>query len=205
MIAFIEGKVCDKSGGQLVLETGGVGFLLSCSMNTLQNAPAIGNTMRCYTYFSVREDAMELFGFATPEEKTLFLRLIAVSGVGPKMALGLLGAMPVNELNMAILTENFAALSRAPGIGKKTAERIVMELRDKIQQTDMDGLRGGQSALNSQIPAGTDSITEALEALIALGYSQVEARTALSQVKDKSDKTDELISQALRAMVSVNT
>ena len=106
MYAFIEGKVCDKGPGTMVIEAGGVGYLLNCSMTTIQSAPPEGEKMRCQTWLSVKEDALELYGFATTEEKKLFLKLISVSGVGPKMALGLLGAMSVQDLNMAILMED---------------------------------------------------------------------------------------------------
>ena len=192
MFAFIEGKVCDKSGGALVLLAGGVGYQLTCSMQTLQKAPAMGETMRCYTYFSVREDAVELFGFATREEKDLFLRLTTVSGVGPKLALGLLGAMSLHDLQLAIVMDDVNTLSRAPGIGKKTAQRIALELRDKIRQEDI-----------SRVTGGGDSVSLALEALISLGYSPQEARAALGKVKGQSDQTEELISLALRAMTQM--
>ena len=200
MYAFIEGKVCDKSNGALVLQAGGVGYLLTCSLNTIQAAPPVGGTMRCLTYFSVREDAMELFGFATQEEKDLFLRLIGVSGVGPKLALSILGAMPVHDLQVAILMDDVQAICRAPGVGKKTAQRITLELRDKVSQTEVSSLApsGGAAAA---VPS--DSLTEAMEALMALGYSSAEARSALSQVRDKTDRTDELITLALRAMASM--
>lgn len=119
MYAFIEGEVCEKTSGQLVLLAAGVGWQLSCSNNTLQAAPPVGQKMRCYTSLSVREDAMELFGFATREEKEMFGQLTSVSGIGPKTALGVLGAMPLRDLNLAILLGDVNALSRAPGIGKK--------------------------------------------------------------------------------------
>ena len=200
MFAFIEGKVCDKSGGALVLLAGGVGYQLTCSMQTLQKAPAMGETMRCYTYFSVREDAVELFGFATREEKDLFLRLTTVSGVGPKLALGLLGAMSLHDLQLAIVMDDVNALSRAPGIGKKTAQRIALELRDKIRQEDISRVTGGGDSV-PMTPG--DSVSLALEALISLGYSPQEARAALGKVKGQSDQTEELISLALRAMTQM--
>ena len=140
MYAFIEGKVCEKTGTNLVLEAGGVGYLLSCSMNTIQAAPATGEVMRCHTWLSVREDAMELFGFATKEEKATFLLLNSVNGVGPKVALGLLGSMSLRDLNTAILMDDVAALSRAPGVGKKTAQRIALELKDKVSTADLTDL-----------------------------------------------------------------
>ena len=182
----------------MVLETGGVGYLLNCSMTTLTAAPAMGQTMRCQTWLSVKEDALELFGFATEEEKRMFLRLIAVSGIGPRMALSLLGAMNVQALNTAILMEDTAALSRAPGVGKKTAQRIVMELRDKVSQ--VQGAAGAGSAVPAGRPAGADPVMEALEGMVALGYSPTEAREALQRVHGQSDRAEELIRLALRAM-----
>ena len=200
MYAFIEGQVCEKTNNTLVLLAGGVGYQISCSMNTLQAAPMTGETMRCFTWLSVREDAMELFGFATQEEKQLFLSLTSVSGVGPKTALGILGSMPLRDLNLAILLGDVTALSRAPGIGKKTAQRIALELKDKISQADVDASSEGS------VPAatlGADNFAEAIEALTALGYSSTEARGALSGVKDKDASVEELIRTALRTMAGM--
>ncbi len=199
MYAFIEGEVCEKLNGSLVLLASGVGWQLNCSNNTLQAAPPAGEKMRCYTYLSVREDAMELFGFATKEEKEMFLQLTAVSGIGPKTALGVLGAMPLRDLNLAILLGDVNALSRAPGIGKKTAQRIALELKDKISQADVSAAATpSQGAAVSSL--SSDAVTEAIEALIALGYSSTEARNAISQIKDQTDKPEELIRLALRTM-----
>ena len=197
MYAFIEGEVCEKLNGSLVLLASGVGWQLNCSNNTLQAAPPVGEKMRCYTYLSVREDAMELFGFATREEKEMFLQLTSVSGIGPKTALGVLGAMPLRDLNLAILLGDVNALSRAPGIGKKTAQRIALELKDKISQADVSAAVPAQSAAPALSP---DAVTEAIEAMIALGYSSTEARNAISQVRDQTDKPEELIRLALRSM-----
>ena len=199
MYAFIEGEVCEKLNGTLVLLASGVGWQLNCSNNTLQAAPPLGEKMRCYTYLSVREDAMELFGFATREEKEMFLQLTSVSGIGPKTALGVLGAMPLRDLNLAILLGDVNALSRAPGIGKKTAQRIALELKDKISQADVSSadVPLQNTAASTLSP---DAVTEAIEAMIALGYSSTEARNAISQIKDQTDKPEELIRLALRAM-----
>ena len=204
MYAFIEGEVCEKTNGALVLLAYGVGWQLSCSNNTIQAAPALGEKMRCYTYLSVREDAMELFGFATREEKEMFTQLTSVSGIGPKTALGVLGAMPLRDLNLAILLGDVNALSRAPGIGKKTAQRIALELKDKVTQADVSAAAAGSGV---PVPAASavnaDGVTEAIEALIALGYSSTEARNAISQVRDQSDKPEELIRLSLRAMAGM--
>ena len=200
MYAFIEGEVCEKLNGSLVLLASGVGWQLNCSNNTLQAAPPVGEIMRCYTYLSVREDAMELFGFATREEKEMFLQLTSVSGIGPKTALGVLGAMPLRDLNLAILLGDVNALSRAPGIGKKTAQRIALELKDKISQADVSAAAAPSQGAVSAAALSSDAVTEAIEALIALGYSSTEARNAISQIKDQTDKPEELIRLALRAM-----
>ena len=201
MYAFIEGQVCEKANNTLVLLAGGVGYLLNCSMNTLQAAPALGETMRCHTYLAVREDAMELYGFATKEEKSMFLSLTSISGVGAKMALALLGSMPLRDLNLAILLGDVNALSRAPGIGKKTAQRIALELKDKISQADVNA--GSVSAAPVATLAASDNVAEALEALVALGYTANEARSALSQVKDQAEKPEDLIRLALRSMAGM--
>ncbi len=202
MYAFIEGEVCEKTNGSLVLLAAGVGWQLSCSNTTLQAAPPLGQKMCCHTFLSVREDAMELFGFATREEKDMFLQLTSVSGIGPKTALGVLGAMPLRDLSLAILLGDVTALSRAPGIGKKTAQRIALELKDKVTQADVSASAGALPQAAS--PAmNADCVSEAIEALTALGYSSTEARNAVSQVRDKSDKPEELIRLSLRAMAGM--
>ena len=202
MYAFIEGRVCEKANGTLVLLAAGVGWQLNCSNNTLQAAPAQGETMRCYTVLNVRDDAMELYGFATREEKRMFQQLTSVSGVGSKTALALLGAMPLRELNLAILLGDVNALARAPGIGKKTAQRIALELKEKVTQADVSasGEPEGTAAVTA---AQADYVTEAMEALAALGYSAAEARNAVLQVKDRTEKPEELIRLALRSMAGI--
>lgn len=199
MYAYLKGVVADKGANELVLDVGGVGYLLSCSMTTLQETPSIGETMKAYTYFSVREDAMELFGFATPEEKSMFLRLLSVSGVGPKLALSILGAMPLRDLTLAIVTGDAAALSRAPGVGKKTAQRIALELKEKVTESDLEAA----PAAAPLPPAQEDAAAEALAALQALGYTPAEAARAVSLVRGQSDSANELVRLALRGMVGM--
>ena len=161
MYAFIEGEVCEKANGSLILLAGGVGYQLNCSNNTLMAAPALGEKMRCYTFLSVREDAMELFGFASREEKELFTQLTSVSGIGPKTALGLLGSMPLRDLNLAILLGDVNALSRAPGIGKKTAQRIALG----YSSTEA---RGAISRVRSEADTPEDLIRLALRAMAGM-------------------------------------
>lgn len=201
MYAFIEGQVCEKSAHEVILLAGGVGYRIACSMNTLQAIPPVGETVRCYTVFSVREDAMELYGFASKEEKRMFQSLTGISGIGPKVALSILGSMPLKDLNLAILLGDITALSRAPGVGKKTAQRIALELKDKISQDDVSSAPAVAGTPVASMAA--DNVAEALEALAALGYTPTEARAALSQVKNTDASPNELVRLALRAMAGM--
>ena len=200
MIAFIEGKVAEKNPGELVINAGGVGFSLLCSNSTLADAPAKGETWRCYTVMNVREDAMELFGFATQQERTMFRRLCTVTGVGAKTALGVLSALSVRDLSIAIVTGDAAALARAPGIGKKTAQRIILELKDKVEQQDVSAAAGAAAPKAAPV---TSAQQEAQAALQALGYTAAEAAKAISRVADQGDTVDKLIMLALRQMISL--
>lgn len=203
MYAFIEGKVCEKSGNTLILLAGGVGYQLNCSLATLNAAPATGEIMRCHTWLSVREDAMELFGFATREEKQLFLLLISVNGVGPKMALALLSTLSPADLRMAIVMEDEKTIARAPGVGKKIAQRIAMELKGKFGQNDFGtSVSDGQKAVQTA-PVAADNFAQTIAALTSLGYTPAEARDALSKIENKNAPADELLRLALRNMAGM--
>ncbi|WP_102411334.1 Holliday junction branch migration protein RuvA [Beduinella massiliensis] len=195
MYAFIEGKLEEKRQGEIVVNAGGVGYQLICSASTVAEAPQAGERFRAYTYLSVREDAMDLFGFATKEERTMFLKLCSVTGVGARTALGVLSSMPLRDLSIAIATGDTGALSRAPGIGKKTAQRLVLELKDKVEAGELT------SGAGQAVPAAAmGAQQEAVAALMALGYSSAEAARAINQVQGQSDKTDQLIMLALRTL-----
>ena len=200
MYAFIEGQVVEKTNNTLVLLAGGVGYLLNCSLSTISAAPKTGDTMRCHTWLSVREDAMELFGFATKEEKQLFLLLTGVTGVGPKMALALLSTLSAGDLRLAIIMEDDKTLARAPGVGKKIAQRITLELKDKLGQFEVSG--NGHAAMPSvsAAPAAADNVAQAMAALTGLGYTPAEARDALQKIENKDAPVDELLRLALRSM-----
>ena len=200
MIDFIEGTVESKAPGELVISAGGVGFLLMCSNTTLAEAPAKGEKWRCHTLLNVREDAMELFGFATRQERAMFKRLCQVTGVGAKTALGVLSALPLRDLSVAIVTGDAAALSRAPGVGKKTAQRIVLELKDKVEQQDLAASAAGAAAPAAMVG---DAQREAQAALQALGYTAAEAARAINLVRDQADTVDQLIMLALRQIGSL--
>ena len=195
MYAHIDGKVAEKGADTLVIDCGGVGYELICSRTTLSAAPRVGERMKCYTILSVREDAMELFGFATREEKALYEKLRSVSGIGPRTALNMLSSMTVRDLSIAIVTGDINSISRAQGVGKKTAQRVIMELKEKI---DNDALTGSTVPLNAQIEKG--AAAEAIEALMALGYNAPDAQRAIAAVSDSADTVDKLVLMALRGM-----
>ena len=195
MFSHIEGRVEEKRAGELVIDAGGVGFLLLCSTATVAAAPPHGGRMRCYTHFSVRDDGMDLFGFATREERAMFRRLTGVTGVGPRTALGILSTLSLRDLSLALLTGDAATIARAPNVGKKTAQRLILELKDKVEQADVDL---GEGAV--PLSENGDAAQEAVQALMALGYSSAEANRAVAQVRGKADTADGLILLALKGL-----
>ena len=200
MYAYIKGIVADKTHNELVIEAGGVGYSLFCSLNTIQNAAAVGETMRVYTYLNVTQDGVTLFGFGTKKEREMFLRLTGISGIGPRTAISILGSISMRELTLAIVMGDTATLSRIPGIGKKTAQRIALELKEQITSDEMEEFN--MPVIESAAaPGAGDPVAEAVIALQSLGYTQGEAMHALSKVKDKSDQPDELVRLALRGMM----
>ncbi len=195
MISHIEGRVAEKRAGELVIDVNGVGFLLLCPASTVAAAPAAGETFRCYTHFSVYDGGMDLYGFASKEDREMFRRLCSVSGVGSRTALGVLSTLSLRDLSLAILTGDAASIARAPNVGKKTAQRIILELKDKVDQQDVD--MGGAPAAAALNP---DAVQEAVQALLALGYSGTEAQRAVNAVRDKADTADMLILLALKGL-----
>jgi len=196
MYAHIDGTLAEKTQDGVVIDAGGVGYELMTSASTLAACPQAGEKLKLYTYLSVREDAMELYGFYTREEKKMFLRLIGVSGIGPKTALGVLSALSVRDLSIALVSGDAQALARAPGIGKKTAQRLVLELKDKVDNDDLTAK--GMPAPAKGASGGAEA--EAIEALMALGYPASDAAKAVSAVAGQAQKTDEILRLALRGM-----
>ena len=178
-----------------VIDCGGVGFKCTCSVMTLKRLPPLGQRAKLYTYLSVKEDALDLFGFYEQAELELFKMLISVSGVGPKSAVAMLGQGDIRSFAGAIVTSDIAMLTRAPGIGKKTAERIVVELRDKISDHDLIGQLGDSA--NQTISAAASDSGEAVDALIALGFTRMQAQRAVSQVAEAGMDIDQILRKAL--------
>ena len=196
MYAHIEGIVAEKDQDSIVLDAGGVGYLLNVSGATLSMAPAVGERMKLYCVLNVREDAMELCGFYSREEKRMYERLRSVSGVGSRTALQILSALSVRDLSIALVSGDAAALTRVPGIGKKTAQRLVLELKDKVDDAQ---LTAQAASISPKVNAkGTEA--EAIAALVSLGYSSAEAAKAVSQVADQTQEADKLIFLALRGL-----
>ena len=196
MYAHIEGIVAEKDQDSIVLDAGGVGYLLNVSGATLSMAPAVGERMKLYCVLNVREDAMELCGFYSREEKRMYERLRSVSGVGSRTALQILSALSVRDLSIALVSGDAAALTRVPGIGKKTAQRLVLELKDKVDDAQLTAQAASISPkVNAKGPEA-----EAIAALVSLGYSSAEAAKAVSQVADQTQEADKMIFLALRGL-----
>ena len=190
MISLVRGEVAVRRSDHVVVLTGGVGYRLAVSAETLRHVPAVGRTVLLHSHLVVRDDALALYGFATEEERDLFLALIGVQSVGPKVALAVLSGGPARDLLAAVASGDVARLQAVPGIGKRTAERIVVELREKVA-----GALGGAGE-DIVITRADDPRRLAREGLVELGFTVVEADELL---RDAADDTPEaLIAQALR-------
>ncbi|EMT8274623.1 Holliday junction branch migration protein RuvA [Neisseria gonorrhoeae] len=180
MISRLTGKLVEKNPPQIVIDVNGVGYEADVSMQTFYNLPPVGESVQLFTQLIIREDAHLLFGFATAEERKTFRQLIKVGGIGAKTALGILSAMTADELARAVAEEDVKRLSSAPGIGKKTAERMVLELRGKlVTHTVTDGLFAASPA--------ADETEDIVSTLLALGYNEREAKAAVKGVPKGTD------------------
>ena len=175
MIAHLRGRLISKHPNQAIVEAAGVGYDVTISVPTFSALPALGGEVAFHIHTHVREDSIALFGFLRPAEKQLFERLISVSGIGPKLAITILSGMPADEMVGAIRGHDVARLTRIPGIGKKTAERMVVELRDKIGAAGAWEAASAQRALSPE----DQKINDAVLALMALGFKQIEAHDAV--------------------------
>jgi Holliday junction DNA helicase RuvA len=193
MIGLIHGRIASKSPPQLLVEAGGVGYEIEAPMSTFFLLPPVGEEVRLLTHLVVREDAHLLYGFATDEERRLFRNLLKVSGVGPKIALALLSGISVEGFAHCVRNDDVAALTRVPGIGRKTAERLLVEMKDRL-----DGAVGSTPGA-VVLPAGNSAQSEAFGALVALGYKPAEASRLLKSVEGGTQTTEDLIRRALQS------
>ncbi|HEV3038615.1 MAG TPA: Holliday junction branch migration protein RuvA [Candidatus Angelobacter sp.] len=192
MIAHLRGKLISKHPNQAVVETCGVGYEVNITIPTFSGLPNIGSDVGLFVHTHVREDALALFGFLRPEEKQLFEKLISVSGIGPKLAITILSGMAADTIVAAIKGNNLAALTRIPGIGKKTAERMVLELRDKL-----DAFRTAAEVAAPLLPVEEDVIS----ALVNLGYQRVLVEKAMARLeKTTPESFDSLFRRGLAAL-----
>ncbi len=194
MIGSVPGRITAKTPPQLMVDVGGLGYELEAPMSTFFHLPAVGDEVSLLTHLVVREDAHVLYAFATESERRLFRNLIKVSGVGPKIALALLSGISVEAFSRCVVNEDITALTRVPGIGRKTAERLVIEMRDRLG--DPQALAG---AAPVSVPVSANPESEAYGALIALGYRPAEATRLLKAVGAGTHSTEELIRRALQS------
>ena len=203
MFHYIRGTLAAIRQGFAVLDAGGVGFRLCVSDNTYQAiSKKQNNEVKLFTYLSVREDGMELFGFFTEAELELFQLLITVSGVGPKAAMAILSVFTPEKFALAVCTDDKKAIAKANGIGPKTAARIILELHDKMANAgDFGGESGTQVVFPGELPTAGNSLTEAQEALLVLGYNRTEILGVLRGLDATAMSTEELIRAALKKLM----
>ncbi len=192
MISFLKGEIVQKSPTELVIDVNGVGYVVTIPLSTFEKLDHAKGAQTILTYMHVREDAMQLFGFATEAEREMFKLLISINGIGPKMAQGILSGLSVGDLRAAISQGNVTLLTSISGVGKKTAERIIIELRDKLGKSDET--ESPLISTSSQLKARS----EALVALMSLGHSRATAEQALRKVLNESTSKDLSIEEMIR-------
>lgn len=195
MIAFLRGKILYKKPTELVLDVNGVGYKIYISLQTFEKLTETGSEFSIQTYLNVREDALQLYGFATEQEHELFVQLISVNGIGPKVAMSILSATKAEEFVQYVINANLRVLTTLPGIGKKTAERLIVELKDKLAKMNLGST---STSVSSQLNQDQE---DAISALVMLGFSRTAAeKSVASIIKDQSKaiSTEEIIRIALR-------
>lgn len=196
MIGSLRGKLTSRQPAAIIIECAGVGYEVATPMSTFLELPAVGADVFLHMHLLVREDAQTLYGFATEDEKQLFRTLLKISGVGAKMGLAILSAMTVRDFERCVQTDDAAMLVRIPGVGKKTAERLIIEMRDKIDKAPLHAVAARVGA-----DAG-DPRNLAVDALVSLGYKLTEVKRLLAQIDIKDKTAEEIIRLALRQTVS---
>ena len=198
MFYYLNGEITMMEGNLAVVDCGGVGYACRTTSYTLSKL-RVGQTAKLFTYCNIREDAFDIFGFSTREELHYFELLLGVTGVGPKAAIAILSATSPERFLLAIMTQDEKALTAAPGVGKKLAQRIILELKDKLGAVTEVDLSGGASA--AVLPTSGNNLALAQAALAELGYNQSEIGAALKGIKTEGMSTEEIVRQCLRAMV----
>lgn len=195
MIGSLQGRLSSKQAPQIVIECSGVGYEVETPMSTFLDLPELGTDLFLYTHLLVREDAQILYGFATEDERLMFRTLLKVNRVGAKLALGILSAMSTNDFRRCVELEDTTTMSKIPGVGKKTAERLVIEMRDRI---GVAVVGGGKSA---PLTAAASARNEAVDALVALGYKPKEVHSLISKLDIDDKSAEDIIRMALKQVV----
>lgn len=197
MISYVKGVVEEVTAEKVIIENNGIGYGIFMPASDL-DVLGEGEQVKIYTYFSVREDAMQLFGFLTKEELAMFKMLITVSGIGPKGGLAIISTLPGDELQMAIISADAKAISKAPGVGLKTAQRVIIELKDKIDLENFVNDMGKVGSVTSKV---SQSQEEAIQALMSLGFSKSDSTNAVKKIKNSENMDfEEIVTEALQTV-----
>ena len=198
MIAYVSGVLDEVNEKGIVVDAGGIGYAIMVPTSMLSWLPPVGSQVKIYTHFNVTEDALKLYGFRSTDEREIFRQLISVSGVGPKVALGILSSMSADELRLAVLSDDEKRIARAPGLGPKTARKVILELKDRFKLSDIAPAAFADS-MGEPAPGAREDV---IEAMVSLGYSPSQALNAINRIGDITGlDTDELLSLALRQMI----
>lgn len=198
MISFIKGELNYIGNNFIILETGNIGYEIMVPQSVIVDLPKVGEEAKIHTYMYVREDAINLYGFITRDDLEIFKLLITVSGIGPKGAIGILSGLSTDELKYAILADDVKTITKAPGIGHKTAQKLIIELRDKLTIEEVFS----QDKERTTTTSGNDNVGEAAQALVALGYTSTEATRAVRAVQIEEDASvEDLIKAALKKLI----
>ena len=203
MIAFLRGEIADMTEGSLILDVNGIGYEVLVPGQLLSMVEGIGQTVKLYTYMQVREDAVVLYGFLTKDDLQMFRMLIGVSGVGPRAGLNILSAIGADDLRFAILADDAKRISKAPGVGAKTARKIILELKDRLdlEEAFEKKLSSGHAMQEVSAAAGSQTVQDAVEALVALGYGSTEALKVVRLVNSTEDMDVEtILKESLKRM-----
>ena len=202
MLSYIIGEVAEISADTVVVENNGIGFNIKTSAMTIDSLPPVGDMVRIYTYLHVREDAMQIFGFLSKDELEVFKLLLNVNGIGPKGALGILSAISTDDLRFAVLSDDVNLIKSCPGVGAKTAQKLIIELKDKLRLEDAFEMAVNNNNKKNTVQDNTVIVmNEAVEALVSLGYSSKDAIAAVKKVENIQNKNSEqILKEALKGL-----
>lgn len=202
MLSYIIGEVAEISADTVVVENNGIGFNIKTSAMTIDSLPPVGDMVRIYTYLHVREDAMQIFGFLSKDELEVFKLLLNVNGIGPKGALGILSAISTDDLRFAVLSDDVNLIKSCPGVGAKTAQKLIIELKDKLRLEDAFEMAVNNNNKKNTVQDNTVIVmNEAVEALVSLGYSSKDAIAAVKKVENIQNKnSQQILKEALKGL-----